>query len=1683
MKYIIPGFKISSSGILLTFVFLLQMPLIGQTIVYPDDGSDLEMLAAKEVRRYIYLRTGQVLAIQGASSLPAGDDLILVANDNNPLVENLRSLLSHTTPTGGVIIKTVSEGGRNILIITGNGGNATLHAAYRYAEHLGVFFDLAEDVIPDTKISLDITGYDEAGIPNFETTGIQPFHDFPSGPDLWSTQDYLHFISQLPKMGMNFIGVHTYTRYNSLWDKDGGHNRGPEPSVWIGIEEDFNASTGEVNWSYPAYYAHSLRPNWIWGFDRYNTGNYHAGARDLFPTDGWGSDVLGENPPQEGEIAASNAVFNRTGAMFNTAFTHAQNIGVKTALGTELPLGVENDGYDSWVRGLPVELQDRLSDLGKDPDDPNTVKEVYKGIFKRIMTTHPLDYYWLWSYEIWPGENATWVQSFEDDITLAIQALNELGRPFQIAHAGWQLGTDDHPAELENVFPPEAPFFSLMGSAIGYEQLSADRVKWPSTWLEYDRSLGQPELAVDRVHEDAYAAIGVNAEGFITENWRTRIMSPNIGAMRELSWTYGPTGTPLSKTVPKWPGDFVNDFYVSWATKMFGPEAASEIADIFHTLEYDMPHPLEWAEEQTGTYYMVPGAIQSNSRSWSSEESRYSFVDDFKSLRSQIVGEGNSERFDYWLKSWQALKLKGQYGCVRHQFENVMENSNWHEALNYRKSLARIWEQIMQLEVEKATNVSDLGDIMNLEVVNWKQLMVNKHDAALEAGLGYTLPSDANPSQTYNGDAFIKVLAPRTQVYDGEALKLKVIAMGVSGPSLKYRTLGATTWNTMNLTSVGRSVYEVTIPSQTADYEYYIASESTVYPVTAPEIPSTVVVNGDDNSPKYSLTTNIKGKGSVKLIPEGFRFDPGTVVTAIANPEIGHVFNSWSGAATGTNDSVTIIMDGNKSLTANFNPITSAETPQWPNTPPNDYWVSYHMAHPEPSVPGTFANPGDPNGAIHSNGRYHLHYIAVDDALIEDDHAGPAHTWAHLSSPDLVHWEWHPTVLSKVNQGHGMFSGTAFETMEGEIAIIYHGSGPDSNYVAVATNPNLDEWGKPMVINPLDPDTDQPVDYWAWWDPDLWILDDTYYALTGWEDPSIMTSTDLQNWTWKGKLFHPDYSGFPASGIDRSTEDVSCANMFSMGDKWMLLCLSHGQQSNAKGCSYYLGDFVEGKYLPEDHGRMNFHNDTENPEVATFHAPESMLTPDGRRVMWAWIQCDASPSGIQSLAREIWLGADSTLRMKPIEELKALRTNEVSQSDITVTSNSPYEFSEPTGNNVEFTVTFKAPLPDEFGVKFLTDPDDADGITITAGAHRTDIEISEVNGNTADAIHPPLSLESGEDLAVRVYIDNQVVEIFFNEKQAAAIYTNGYLRTQPNISLFTNDADVLVSELKAWNIRSPFITGNSDQYTLTTTATAGGSVTPGGTYNEGTVVSVIYHHDEGYQFDGWSGDASGTTNPLSVTMDSDKSIAANFSVSTDTWIKVDSHDPLVTIAGSGYDSYTDAPFAYMNTWYPIWDGSASFTFNGTKVRLYAVTSQWNGDASINIDGTTVGSRSTYSNGTVQEEIGDVLVWESGVLPNDNHTVEVIAVDEIGVDAFEYTSEEANQVVPDRNNQSDLLIYPNPANTTLYIDYDKAIESYRVYSSTGLLIEKGQRNRIDVSEYRPGLYVIEVNGSIMAKFCK
>jgi prepilin-type N-terminal cleavage/methylation domain-containing protein len=89
--------------------------------------------------------------------------------------------------------------------------------------------------------------------------------------------------------------------------------------------------------------------------------------------------------------------------------------------------------------------------------------------------------------------------------------------------------------------------------------------------------------------------------------------------------------------------------------------------------------------------------------------------------------------------------------------------------------------------------------------------------------------------------------------------------------------------------------------------------------------PTTLVMNGNKNVTatfiqqwRLTVTSVPSTGGAVTLTPSGGLYDAGTVVTLTASANAGYRFGSWSGDASGTVSPTTIVMNGNKNVTANF---------------------------------------------------------------------------------------------------------------------------------------------------------------------------------------------------------------------------------------------------------------------------------------------------------------------------------------------------------------------------------------------------------------------------------------------------------------------------------------------------------------------------------------------------------------------------------------------------------------------------------------------------------------------------------------------------------------------------------------------------------------------------------------------
>lgn len=542
----------------------------------------LERFAARELQRYVYTGTGQLLPIRpddGDRAHP-GFVLAVAARSAGAALGAQDYCLRAETLEGGALVT-----------ITGGDPIGALYGVYRFAERMGVRFYLHGDVIPDERVPLAFAPFQEEGHPLFSVRGLQPFHDFAEGPDWWGADDYLAVMGQLAKLRMNFIGLHTYPEGPV----------GPEPTVWIGLDGDFD-ERGRVSAAYPASYHTTGRAGrYWWSYAPMRTGDFLGGAAALYERDDFGSEVMRGQEFSRQTPAGSALVFNRTAAMLASAFAEARRLGILTCVGTETPLT------------LPPAVRQELRLRGRDPADPAVARDVYRAMFERIGRACPADYYWLWTPEdwTWEGNAAASFRATSDDVLAALGALSDLRSPMTLATCGWVLGPQQDRAALDRLLPPSSPM-SAINAAVGYGAIErqfsnlSDRPRWAIPWLENDGDLTSPELWAGRMRYDAADALRLGCTGLIGIHWRTRILAPAISALAAAAWdqSWVPAGFDRSRIPPQTASGADGGHPV----QALGPVSGTGDLEAFHTVrvgmhQYDMLVP-------NGTYRVRLGFIE-----------------------------------------------------------------------------------------------------------------------------------------------------------------------------------------------------------------------------------------------------------------------------------------------------------------------------------------------------------------------------------------------------------------------------------------------------------------------------------------------------------------------------------------------------------------------------------------------------------------------------------------------------------------------------------------------------------------------------------------------------------------------------------------------------------------------------------------------------------------------------------------------------------------------------------------------------------------------------------------------------------------------------------------------------------------------------------------------------------------
>ena len=435
----------------------------------------------------------------------------------------------------------------------------------------------------------------------------------------------------------------------------------------------------------------------------------------------------------------------------------------------------------------------------------------------------------------------------------------------------------------------------------------------------------------------------------------------------------------------------------------------------------------------------------------------------------------------------------------------------------------------------------------------------------------------------------------------------------------------------------------------------------------------------------------------------------------------------------------------------------------------------------------------DPNGFVYFKGYYHIFYQHYPYAA----EWGPMH-WGHARSKDLIHWETLPIALTPGSKEDkdGCFSGTAI-VKDDILYLVYTGhhyyegdDNPDhfwqnQNLAYSLDGVNFTKYkNNPIIGKPPEDNTHH------FRDPKVWEHNSKYYQLLGSQANDglgraiLYVSENLIELEYLGEIDH-------AQNKEKEGFMWECPDLFHLNGEDILLCSPQGispQQTqflNLHNTGYFLGDL--------DYKKAKFNrtsNFIELDKGHDFYAAQTLLAPDGRRILIGWMAMweNEMPeqkdgwSGALTLPRELVLKGDQ-MYMKPIKELNSLRKDKSENKNFqldevyslsNVTEHSEIELDLSLENNGSyFNIYFK----DKQNTSFLTLKYSNNNFILTG------IDTSDQRYATSNLT---------EKVEMRIFIDKSSIEIFINEGEV--VFTERYYTEGDPIVQIEGSSDIIVHE-------------------------------------------------------------------------------------------------------------------------------------------------------------------------------------------------------------------------------------------------------------------------------------------------
>lgn len=432
----------------------------------------------------------------------------------------------------------------------------------------------------------------------------------------------------------------------------------------------------------------------------------------------------------------------------------------------------------------------------------------------------------------------------------------------------------------------------------------------------------------------------------------------------------------------------------------------------------------------------------------------------------------------------------------------------------------------------------------------------------------------------------------------------------------------------------------------------------------------------------------------------------------------------------------------------------------------------------------------DPNGFSFYKGKYHLFYQYHP----YHSHWGPMH-WGHAVSEDLLHWKYLPAALAPDTEYDeaGCFSGSAVTLPDGRHLLMYTGVRREAQNdgkvcdvqtqcIAVGDGRDYEKYhGNPVLDRDDLPDNGSKYDFR---DPKMWKAEDgTFWCVAGnctqEKDGQILLFSSLDGMKWK-------FEKILISNGGRFGKMWECPDFFVLDGKQVLIVspmdmLPKGlEYHNGNGTLCLIGTYDEETqvFVEEQDQAVDYGID--------FYAPQTILAPDGRRIMIGWLQnwdtCNLhSPDqawfGQMSLPREISV-INGRLIQKPVRELECLRGEKVQYNNIVFSGLKRLEGIKGRRIDMELLVrpVDEGNLYQKFAVRFAQNETYYTSVSFRPWESIVKVD-RKFSGTRRAVIHQRRSRVNSKngEIKLRIILDTFSVEVFVNDGEhvlSATMYTD-----------------------------------------------------------------------------------------------------------------------------------------------------------------------------------------------------------------------------------------------------------------------------------------------------------------------